>query len=88
MTYPVTSMCDINQSIVVVLVMIDIRRDINVVNPDIGSLVQGNSITVLSEHLGDGNVADDDVLDSLDGEANSDELCGMIVSTWSWVRGG
>lgn len=75
-------MCDIDQSVVVVLVMGDIRRDINVVDPDVGRLVQGDSITVGSEHLGNDNVADDDVLDSLDGETDSDDLCWENISMW------
>lgn len=47
---PVTSVCDIDQSIVVVFVVGDVRGDINVVNPDISCLVERDGIwrTVIS----------------------------------------
>lgn len=38
--------------------------------------------TVGSKHLGDGKISKDDVLDGFDSEANTNELCEIIISMW------
>lgn len=68
---PVSSMRQIDQAIVEVLVITSNSREITVVNPDIGRLLNGNRVTVVSFNLGDLHVADNDVLLSVDGQTNA-----------------
>ena len=59
-------MGEIDQAVVIILVMRDVRRDIDVIDPDIGALLHTDCVAVRSEDLGDGDVADNHVLHSLD----------------------
>lgn len=59
-------MGQIDQTIVVVLVVIHVRRDIDVINPHIGGKLDTDGITVVREDFGNGNVANDDVGGTLD----------------------
>lgn len=46
------------------------------VNPDVGSLVKSDGITVGSKNLGDSHVTNDDILGGLDGQPDTDETWG------------
>lgn len=52
---------EVDQSIVVVLVVVTVGGEVDVVDPNIGGFLDANGITILSKNLGDTNVADDDV---------------------------
>jgi hypothetical protein len=56
----------INQTIIVVLVMISIRGHVHVVDPYVGGKLDTDGIAVVSKDLGDGNVADDNICGTLD----------------------
>lgn len=63
----------IKKTIIVVLVVRLIRRDINVVEPDVAGLLDTNRITIGSENLGNCNVANNNVLGALDQETKASE---------------
>lgn len=63
----------IKETVIVVFVMRLIRRDINVVKPDVAGLLDTDRITIGSEDLGDGNIADDDVLRALNEQTKAGE---------------
>lgn len=69
--HPVSSMREVNKTIIEVLVARSSSRKITVVDPDIGRLLDRNGITVVGLDLGNLHVANDDVLLSIDGEANA-----------------
>lgn len=64
-------MREVNKTIIEVLVARSSSRKITVVDPDIGRLLDRNGITVVGLDLGNLHVANDDVLLSIDGEANA-----------------
>jgi hypothetical protein len=68
---PVSSVGQIDQTIIEVLVVASNSREITMVNPDISGLLDGNCVTVVSFNLGDLHVADNDVLLSVDGQTNA-----------------
>jgi hypothetical protein len=57
---------------------------LHVIDPDILGDLDGDGITGVGGHFADGQVADDDVLDVLDAEANADELGGGVDACWRW----
>lgn len=61
----------ITETIVVVLVVVHVGRQVAVVDPDVGRGLDGDGITSIGENLGDLNVADDDVGLVLDAETNT-----------------
>jgi hypothetical protein len=67
----VRAMGNVEETIVVVLVMVAVRGKVNVVNPDLGRLLDTDGITSTGEHLGDLEVTDDNVLDLNDTDANT-----------------
>ena len=69
--HPVSSMREVNKTIIEVLVARSSSRKITVVDPDIGRLLDRNGITVVGLDLGNLHVANDDVLLSIDGEADA-----------------
>lgn len=62
---------DIKQTIVVVLVVVTVRGQIQVVEPDVVGGLDGDGVTVVGEDLADLDVADDDVGGLLDTETNT-----------------
>lgn len=54
-------MDSVDKSVVVVLAVVEIVREIGGVNPDIGRLLNGNAVSVVSQDLGDLHVSDNDV---------------------------
>jgi hypothetical protein len=66
-------MSDITETIIVVLVVVQVRVELVVVDPDVAGGLDTNSITVLGEHQADLQVADDNVGDFVDVETNTDE---------------
>ena len=68
---PVSSMRQIDQAIVEILVIASNSREITMVNPDISGLLDGNRVTVVGFNLGDLHVADNHVLLSVDGQTNA-----------------
>jgi hypothetical protein len=64
---------DVEQAIVEVLVVIAVRREIDVVNPYFGSRLDTDGIASLGENLADLEVADDHVAGVDDPNANADQ---------------
>jgi hypothetical protein len=52
---------DVEETIIVVLVVVTVAGEVDVVNPDLRSLLDADSITGLSKDLRDDDVTDDDV---------------------------
>lgn len=61
----------IQQAIIVVLVVVEVRAKVYVVNPDVGAQVDADCVARARKHLLDGKVADDDVLGRLDDDAHA-----------------
>lgn len=60
--------------------MVHVRAEVHVVNPDVGTGLDTNSITSIGENLADGDVANDDVGDVLDVQTDAFQL-GARVDT-------
>lgn len=71
---PVRAVVDVKETIVVVLAVVLVRRQVAVVNPDVGGGLDVDGIAVGGLDLGDGKVADDDVGNTLDIQTNAREL--------------
>lgn len=63
----VSGVGQIEKTVVVVLVVVAIGREIEVVQPNVGGLLDGNSIT--ADNLLEGQVLDDNILLALNGES-------------------
>lgn len=77
--HPVSSMREVNKTIIEVLVARSSSRKITVVDPDIGRLLDRDGITVVSLNLGNLHVANDDVLLAIDGEADALKSWGVLA---------
>lgn len=69
--HPISSMREVNKTIIEVLVASSSSRKITVIDPDIGRLLNSDGITVVGLDLRNLHVANDDVLLAIDGEANA-----------------
>lgn len=67
---PLGGVGDVEETIVEVLAVVEVREQLDVVDPDVGRGLDANGITVVSLDLGDDQVADDDVLLLVDVETN------------------
>lgn len=70
---PVRSMRDVDKAIVVILVVVDVGRYINMVNPDVGRCLNADRVAISSQNLGDLQVLDDDVLGLVDVQTHTSE---------------
>lgn len=77
--HPVSSMREVNKTIIEVLVARPSSRKITVVDPDISRLLNGDGVTVVSLDLGNLHVANDDVLLPIDGEADALKSCRVLA---------
>jgi hypothetical protein len=68
----------VNQAIVKVLVAAFLRRDITVVNPDIGRLLDRDCVTIGGCDFCNFHVSDNDVLLSVDREA--DTIQSLVIN--------
>ena len=74
----VNSVSNIEKTIIVVLVVVLVGAQVEVVNPDITGRLDGNRIS--ANDLGDGQVANDDILDILNSEREARELGSRALS--------
>jgi hypothetical protein len=83
----VASVGDVQQAVVVVLARTKVTADIEVIEPDVGGLLDTNAIAALD--LAELQVADDDVLDALDENtgAGNGYNCGSSASLWPSIAG-
>lgn len=70
---PVGGVGDVEETVVVVLADVQVAGEIDVVDPDVGGLVNANGITVVGVDLTDSQVTDDDVGDLAHVDANTSE---------------
>lgn len=70
---PVAAVCHVDETIVVVLVVILVTGHIDVVDPDVLRGLDGDGVTVVGQNLGDLEVPDNDVGLLVDGEADTGE---------------
>jgi hypothetical protein len=75
---PVGRVRNVQQAVVVVLVHAQVTADVEVVEPDVGGLLDGDAVAAL--HLGELQVADDDVLDALDGQVDTGDGCYDLLA--------
>lgn len=66
--------------IVVILAVIKVREDLIVVDPHVLGRLDTNGIAILSQHLGQLQVSDNDIFHTLDVEANSSETRVRVQS--------
>jgi hypothetical protein len=83
----VASVGDVQQAVVVVLARTKVTADIEVIEPDVGGLLDANAVAALD--LAELQVADDDVLDALDENtgAGNGYNCGSSASLWPSIAG-
>lgn len=67
---PVRGVGDVEEAVEEVLVLGEVGRELTVVNPDVSGLLDANGITVLSNNVLDGKVANNDVLLLVDVETD------------------
>jgi hypothetical protein len=77
---PVGAVRDVKETVEVVLAGGQVAREVDVVNPDIGDLVERDGIAVLGEDLLDLQVADDNVGHTADLQADTSDGFGKDVS--------
>jgi hypothetical protein len=69
---------NVQQTIVVILAVVHVARQVTVVNPHVGGRLDADGVAVLGQDLGDLHVSDDDVADTLDVEADTLEGWWLI----------
>jgi hypothetical protein len=79
---PVGRVGDVNQAVVVVLVLTKVTAHIEVIEPDVGGILDGEAIA--PNDLAELQVANDDVLDTLDGKIDAGDgyYYGLLASLW------
>lgn len=82
----VASVGDIDETIVVVLVVVPVGRDIDMVDPHVGGGLDADSIAVVRENLLDRQVANNDVLLALDVETQTNEFGAGVLANDALVR--
>jgi hypothetical protein len=68
---------DVEQAVVVVLVVVAVRGEIDVVDPDLGGFLDTDGIASAGEDLADLEVTDDHVVGLDDADADADQGCGI-----------
>ncbi len=68
---PFSSVGDIEKTVQVILASAQVAREIAVVNPDVGGLVNANGIAVVSVDLADLQVTHDNIANLADVESNA-----------------
>lgn len=68
---PVSGVRDVEEAVKVVLASAQVSRQVAVVDPDIGGLIDSNGIAIVGKDLGNLEVAEDDVALSADVEAHA-----------------
>lgn len=71
---------DIQETVVVVLARVKVGAQVNVIDPDVGGRLDTDGIAVGLLDLGDGQVANDDVLDTLDVQTDAGELGALLAN--------
>jgi hypothetical protein len=74
----VSGVCNVEETVVVVLVVVEVGGEVDVVNPDVLGFLDGNGIA--ADDLLHGEVAEDDVLDCLDCEGEVGQDDGRVLS--------
>lgn len=74
-SHPVSTVGDVKKTIEVILSAAEVARKVAVVDPDVGRLIDTNSITVAGINLANLQVAQDDVLLATDVDADTGEGC-------------
>jgi hypothetical protein len=72
---PVRGVGDVNEAVVVVLAVVQVRRDVDVVDPDVLGGLDGDGVTIVGQDLGDLHVADNDVGLAVDGQTDTSQAC-------------
>lgn len=70
---------DVQETVVVVLSRVEVGAQVNVVNPHVGGRLDTDGIAVRLLDLGDGQVADDDVLYTLDVQTDTGKLGALLA---------
>ena len=68
---PVGGVGDIEEAVVVVLADVQVALEVDVVDPDVGGLVDANGVTVVGVDAGNGEVADNNVGDATNVQADT-----------------
>lgn len=68
---PFSSVGDIEKTVQIILASAEVAREIAVVNPDVGGLVNANGIAVVSVDLADFQVTHDNIANLADVESNA-----------------
>lgn len=76
---PISTVRDVKKTVKVILAEAQISGKITVVNPDIGRLIDTNSIAVGSINFGDLEVSENNVLLATNVESNTGECCNELV---------
>lgn len=82
---PFSSVSDVQKAIQVVLAGTEISREIAVVDPHVGRLVNANSVAIIGKNLADFKVTHDDIADLADVE--SDAGYGLRIVSGNSRRG-
>ena len=64
---------DVEQAVIVVLVVLKVRRQIAVIDPDVARSLDGDGVTLARKHLGDLEVTQDDIATALDSNTNASQ---------------
>jgi hypothetical protein len=70
---PVSSVGDVEETVVEVLVGVEVANELHVVDPHVLRVVDAHGVTVVGVDLADLEVTDDDVVDTTNVEANTSQ---------------
>lgn len=78
--HEVSRVGDVEEAVVVVFVVGEVGREVDVVDPDVGggAGLDADGVAIIGEDFGDGQVADYDVF-LFDEKAKADEFCEDVV---------
>ena len=78
---PLAGVGDVDEAVVVVLVVVHVIGHIDVVNPDVLGVLDGENVAVLCHDLGHLHVPDNDVGLLVDGETNTRHACHRVAGS-------
>lgn len=80
---PLAGVGHIDQAVVVVLVVGQVTRQVNVVDPDIVGRLNSDGVAIFSEDLADLQVSQNDVGLPVDGQTDASDCCGRSLVSYA-----
>jgi hypothetical protein len=83
---PLSSVSDVKKTIQVILAGAEISREIAMIDPDVGGLINTNGITIIGINLTNLEVTQDDIADLTDIESDASNGCERLTGAQLWLQ--